>query len=118
MLIWDTTPIIDVADDISVKESQINAAINWDDLSPEKKEVLTKAKIDLSSSIGWARLVADNGHVGHYVDIQGNISELRHAQDAYLIIVKQMFPYQDVQNTRLSDLLYNKSCRRDKEQCE
>ena len=90
MLLWDTTPIIDLIDEISAWESQMSAAINWDDLSPEKKEALTKARMDLLSKISMAEFQAEDGRVGHYVDIQGIINKLRHAQDFYNATVKQI----------------------------
>lgn len=107
MLIWDTTPIIKCVAEIVAKADRIDAAINWDELSDEKKRILTDAKLDLDCSISWAELQAEDGQVGHYVDIDGNIQKLRQAQEAYLIIVKHAFPRQDAQNTQLLHVLYD-----------
>lgn len=90
MLIWDITPIIKCADEVTAKADGIEAAINWDELPPEKMDVLTKARIALSSATSLAKLKAENGHVGHYVDIAGNIQRLRQAQNTYLNIVSHI----------------------------
>lgn len=107
MLIWDTTPIIKCADAVIAKADTIEAAINWDELLPEKKDVLTRAKIALSSAASLAKLKAENGHVGHYVDIEGIIQKLNLARDEYLIVFRQVFPGGEIQDPVLFNLLYD-----------
>lgn len=107
MLIWDTTPIIKCADEVSAKADRIEAAINWDDLPPEKKDDLTRAKIALSSATSLAKLKAENGRVGHYVDIEGNIQKLNLARNEYLSVFRQVFPGQEIQDPVLFYLLYD-----------
>lgn len=93
MLIWDTTPIIKCVAEVSAKADRIDAAINWDELSAEKKSVLTEAKSHLLAKISLAKLKAGDGSVGHYVDMERIISGLRQAQEEYLNTVRKAFPY-------------------------
>lgn len=109
MLLFDTTPLWDYIDNISGRADHICAAINWDKLSSDKKNFLTEAKSALDSKIISAHFHAESrGLVGHYVDIEGNITMLRHALDSFLSIVRQIFSYNDVQGTELFEVLYNK----------
>ena len=114
MLVWDTKPIMKCAAEVSAKAKQIDAAIDWDELPTEKKDALIEAKGYLSCRIAWAELQAGGGGlVGHSVDIEGNIDKLCEAQKAYLNMVRVIFPYQAVQNTKLFDILYDEGWQRD-----
>ncbi|MBQ9473031.1 MAG: hypothetical protein IJU81_01315 [Bacteroidales bacterium] len=85
-----------MADEISVKVRQIDAAIDWENLSPEKNEALTKAKMELLSKISFSKLEAESGRVGHYVDVQEITNKICHAFGTYLSVVEQTFPYWNV----------------------
>lgn len=100
--------------EVSAKADQIEAEIDWDELPIEKKVALKEAKGDLLCRISWAKLQAEGGgHVGHYVDIEGNIDKLCVAQKAYMNMVRVFFPYQDVLNTKLFDILYDEEWRKE-----
>ena len=102
------------AAEVSAKAEQIDAAIDWDELPVEKKDALNEAKGDLLCRIFWAKLQAKGGGlVGHSVDIKGNIDKLHEAVKAYLNKVGEIFPSQDIQNTKLFDILYDEEWRRE-----
>lgn len=112
MIVWDTTPIMKCVAEVSAKADQIEAEIDWEELSTEKKNALKKAKEYLLCRISWAKLQAEGGgYVGHYVDIEGNMDKLCEARKAYLNMVRTIFPYQDVQNSKLFDILYDEEWR-------
>ena len=114
MLVWDTKPIMKCAAEVSAKAKQIDAAIDWDELLTEKKDALKEAKGYLSCRISLAQLKAEGGGlVGHSVDIEGNIDKLCKAQKVYLDMVRKIFPYQDVLNTKLFDILYDEEWRKE-----
>jgi hypothetical protein len=59
MIVWDTTPIMKCAAEVSAKADQIDAAVDWDELPTEKKDVMREARLFLLSRISWAKLQAE-----------------------------------------------------------
>ena len=107
MILEDMRDLEVYADKVAIKAGQIIEAINWDDLPPEKKCVLLEKKAILFSEIERLYYLARKGGVVNPPEFDVHADSIMRDEVEFLKVVRQVFPYWDVRNTKICDIIYD-----------